>query len=279
MISPLRFLGALLLVCAVLLLPSFASAASSSSNNNACDDPRFLQTWHDEFCCPPGFMFELDPPNRAVAGPRCTLCPIGTHFSCEDGNCCAAGTFCIRVDGQPRCSTTNVPSLFDSAPFPAPTGLLTNRTLSDVALDRHANKRHVPASGTMVLIIVFSCIGGVIFLVLCIVCCIWYHSSSRRRARERARDKETLERLEKSVAAQSAKASKPPVVVVVSSRTNTATSGSAANGESAVSSSELAPLSRGVLARGSSQSQLEEVSIEDAKVHFYPQLGSNTNNN
>ena len=127
---------ALLWVCA--LLP-----AASAYWSNECADPHFLPAWHEAWCCPPGgfFMFELDPPGRSSPGPRCTLCPIGTHFSCEDGDCCATGTFCIRVDGQPRCSTTNVPSLFDAAPNAAPTGLLTNRTRSDVALDRHPGAR------------------------------------------------------------------------------------------------------------------------------------------
>lgn len=271
MIIPLKCISALLLVCA-LSASAIPASHAATSKAGECEDLFFLRTWHDHFCCPPGgYNFELDPPNRAVAGPRCTLCAIGTHFACEDGDCCAAGTFCIRVDGQPRCSTTNVPSLFDAAPYAAPTGLLSNRTGTDVRLDRHAQPRNVPESSVMVIIIVFSCIGGVIFLILCILFCILYYLPRQSRLRrERAQNKETLERLQATVEAQSAKAARPPVVVVVSSRTNASASGEVTS----ASSSELAPLSRGPLARGSSQSQLEEVALEDAKVHFYPHISN-----
>lgn len=250
----LQCISALLLLACALCASAIPASDAASAKADECEDLFFLRTWHDNFCCPPGgYNFELDPPNRAVAGPRCTLCAVGTHFACEDGDCCAAGTFCIRVDGQPRCSTTNVPSLFDAAPYAAPTGLLSNRTGSDVHLDRHAQPRNVPASSVMIIIIVFSCIGGVLFLIFCVLFCVLYYMPrQKRKSRERRENKEKLDRLQASVEAQSAKAARPPVVVVVSSRTNAAASGEVTS----ASSSELAPLSRGVLARGSSQSSI-----------------------
>ena len=253
MISPrIRHCCILAVLLWGVLLPS---ASASGGTDESCHDPRFLRTWHDEFCCPPGgFMFELDPPNRSPPGPRCTLCPIGTHFACEEGNCCAMGTFCIRVDGQPFCSTTNVPSLFDAAPYAAPTGLLTNRTRSDAALDRHPNPR--PPWSDPLWLQIFSVIT--ISMMVCGAvgqCVLCFRAWWRKRAEA---------------------CSKPdgPTPADHSAASDNGASSNSAVPATSASSSELALLSPRLLTRGSSQSRIDEETPDDAPDIAYPQINS-----